>query len=141
MKTLRLPQSQLINEQIQRQIKRNVVYYTEHPQEIDSRLDELEREWSVERKLEVSTAILTIKGIIMGLTISKRWFIFTTMIECFLFQRPLKRWGPMYPLLRRFGCRTQTEIEHERNILKALRGDFESLGIISQVTQQQFCAF
>jgi hypothetical protein len=42
----------------------------------------------------------------------------------FLLQHAVQGWCPPIIWFRRLGVRTSTEIDHERNALKALRGDF-----------------
>ena len=45
----------------------------------------------------------------------------------FLLQHAVQGWCPPLPVFRRYGVRTQTEIDDERYALKALRGDFRGL--------------
>jgi hypothetical protein len=42
-------------------------------------------------------------------------------------QHATQGWCPPVPVFRRLGIRTQTEIDHERYALKALRGDFKKI--------------
>ena len=43
-----------INRQIRRDLKARVLYFAQRPEEIDRRLDELDREWDIERLLEAN---------------------------------------------------------------------------------------
>lgn len=45
----------------------------------------------------------------------------------FLLQHAIQGWCPPVPVLRRLGFRTQREIDDERAVLKARRGDFEQV--------------
>jgi hypothetical protein len=49
-------------------------------------------------------------------------------VTAFLFQHAVQGWCPPLPILRRLGFRTASEIDTERYALKALRGDFGSIG-------------
>lgn len=113
-----------INRRIRRQIEASVAYFAEHPDEIDDRLRELDREWDVERALEANASALSFAGIFLGTTLSRRFLILPAFVTAFLFQHALQGWCPPLPLLRRLGLRTAREIEEERFALKQLRGDF-----------------
>ena len=62
-----------------------------------------------------------------GLTVNKKWFALPFVVQAFFFQHALQGWCPPIPILRRLGVRTTAEIAEERNALKAMRGDFESV--------------
>ncbi len=110
-------------------------YYTEHPEEIDQRIDELDREWDIERTLETNASSLALIGLGLGISLSRKWFILPAIVMGFFLQHALQGWCPPLPLLRRLGIRTQSEIEMERYILKAMRGDFGELGIMRGASQ------
>ena len=117
-----------INEKIQRQTQANIAYYGSiAPEAIEKRLEELDREWDIERTLEANAATLSLFGLLMGATVNRKWFAFPAIITGFLLQHALQGWCPPIPVFRRFGYRTRTEIDHERYALKFLRGDFEGL--------------
>jgi hypothetical protein len=72
-------------------------------------------------------------GLTLGVTINNRWFFLPAIVARFLLQHAVQGWCPPVPVLRRLGFRTQDEIETERNILKARRGDFEKIKDASSV--------
>lgn len=115
------------NERIQRDTEARLAYCASHPEEIDQRLAELEREWDIERTLEVNGSILALAGLFLGATSSRKWFLLPVGVVSFCLQHALQGWCPPLPLFRRLGIRTQREIDEERFALKALRGDFEDL--------------
>ena len=117
-------------EKLERGMLMRLRYYTEHPEEIGRRLGELDREWDTERILETNASSLALLGIGLGITLSRKWFILPAVVMGFLLQHALQGWCPPLPVLRRMGIRTQSEIEMERYILKALRGDFGELGLL-----------
>ena len=110
-----------VNRTIRRNTDSNIQYFTAHPQEIDARLAELDREWDIERTLEANAASISVAAVLLGLTASRKWFLLPGIVGAFLLQHALQGWCPPLPLFRRMGVRTQTEIERERYALKALR--------------------
>lgn len=120
--------SQKINDRIQRKTENNILYYAKNPQKIDERLEELNREWDIERALEINAATITLISMFLGVISSRKWFFVPALVGGFLLQHAIQGWSPPLPLLRRLGMRTQTEIERERYALKALRGDFGKIG-------------
>ncbi|MBC7291981.1 MAG: DUF2892 domain-containing protein [Actinotalea sp.] len=91
---------------------------------ISDRLAELDREWDVERVLELNAASLTLVGVALSRLHSPRWLVLSTIVPGFLVQHALQGWCPPIEVFRRLGVRTRREIDTERTALKALRGDF-----------------
>jgi hypothetical protein len=121
--------SQTIDQRLRRETEQRLHYYANHPDEIDGRLAALDAEWDVERTLEMNAASVGLAGIVLGATVSPRWFLLPAVVSAFLLQHAIQGWCPPLPVLRRFGVRTQGEIERERYALKALRGDFEGAAV------------
>lgn len=116
------------NERIEARTRSRVSHYAQAaPPEIEWRLADLDREWDVERALEVNAAAVSLLGLLLGATRHRAWFVLPAVVGGFLIQHALQGWCPPLPLLRRLGFRTQTEIDQERYALKALRGDFREL--------------
>ena len=102
----------------------SVEYFAEHPEKIDRRLRELDEEWDIERVLEAGSSTLTLTGLLLGITRSRKWLLLSLAVQGFFMQHALQGWCPPLPVFRRIGFRTQYEIERERYALKAIRGDF-----------------
>lgn len=115
-----------INRQIRKGLEARVYYYARWPEQINDRLDELDREWDMERLLEVNAGILSLAGLTFG-SVHRRWFVLPALVGAFLLQHAIQGWCPPVSVLRRLGIRTTAEINHERFALKALRGDFDSV--------------
>jgi hypothetical protein len=116
------------NERIHREIEENVARCGAAGAEaIDRRLQELDREWDIERTLEANAATASLMGLGLGAVVDRRFFAIPAVVAGFLLQHAVQGWCPPVPLFRRLGFRTQPEIEQERYALKALRGDFESV--------------
>ncbi len=125
-----------INQQILRDLKARVLYFAQRPEEIDRRLDELDREWDIERLLEANAGILSLMGLTFGV-IRSRWYILPAAAAAFLVQHAVQGWCPPVSLMRRLGIRTAREINHERYALKALRGDFDSVRLGADLDTQE----
>lgn len=116
-----------INERIGRDIEARVGFYAERQNLIQNRLNEIDREWDIERTLEMNAAALSVLGIVLGVTKSRKWLTLPTVVGSFLLQHAIQGWCPPVPLFRRLGIRTTREINREKYALKALRGDFDNV--------------
>lgn len=117
-----------VNDRIEARTGGETAYYADHPEEIDERLAELDREWDVERWLQLNSAALSLLGLGMAVLGGKRrWLLLPVAVQAFFLQHGVQGWCPPLPAFRRMGVRTMREIEAERNALKALRGDFEAV--------------
>jgi hypothetical protein len=111
----------IVNRRLKRQVDERVDYLAKHKSEIPSRLSELDREWDIERAIELNAAAFAFTGIVLGATVDKRWLVLPALVTGFLFQHAVQGWCPPVPVLRRFGFRTVYEIEQERHALNDLR--------------------
>jgi hypothetical protein len=117
-----------INRRVDRGIADSVAYYSgKSKDEIRCRIDELEREWDVERLLETNASALAFTGLLLGVMQSKKWLLLPGIVLPFLFQHAVQGWCPPVPIFRRWGVRTREEIDREKYALKALRGDFKNV--------------
>ncbi|PSN11475.1 hypothetical protein C7293_24110 [filamentous cyanobacterium CCT1] len=96
-------------------------------QDIAQRLQELNQEWDTERVLEANASVLAFVGLLLGLFVNHNWFWLPAFVLPFLFQHAVQGWCPPLPVIRRLGVRTPHEIDQEKYLLKALRGDFSEL--------------
>lgn len=109
------------NQQIDRETDRNIKRYSKMDRSaIQRRIETLDREWDVERMLEVNASTLALTGLVMGLTVNRKWFALPGVVLPFLLQHGLQGWCPPLPILRRFGVRTRGEIDREKYALKAV---------------------
>jgi hypothetical protein len=118
---------QHLNERIIRQTENNVGRYAVDSRLIDMRLKELDREWDIERTLEVNAAAVSLIGLSLGRLVNRRWYVLPTAVAAFLLQHAVQGWCPPVGLFRRLGVRTQREIDEERYALKLIRGDFDAV--------------
>lgn len=117
-----------VNERIHRTTDASVAYYRQHPELIDQRLVELDREWDIERALEAHSATVGLIGTALAATVNRKWLILPALITGFLFQHAIQGWCPQLPVLRRLGFRTPDEIDEERRQLMEALEDTEAMG-------------
>ena len=110
-----------VNREIDHRTNDNIRHYANSSEEvIRRRIEELEREWDIERALEVNASTLALTGLLLGVTVNKKWLIFPGVVLSFLLQHGLQGWCPPLPILRKMGIRTRGEIDREKYELKAL---------------------
>jgi hypothetical protein len=110
---------------IHEEMQQRVEYLSAHPHEIPRRLEELDREWDIERCLATGSATFTLTGLLLGTTVDRRWLWLSAIVQGFFVQHALQGWCPPLPVFRALGVRTAGEIDQERYALKALLGDFQ----------------
>jgi hypothetical protein len=93
---------------------------------ITARIDELKKEWDIERTLEANAASVGLLGVVLGATVDRRWFALPGVVAAFLLQHAIQGWCPPLPVFRRLGVRKAAEIHEEIIALKILRGDFRN---------------
>jgi len=108
-----------VNEEIDHQTDINIYRYKGKSRaEILERIQMLDKEWDIERLLEVNASTLALTGLILGLTKNRKWLFLPGIVLPFLLQHGLQGWCPPLPLLRRLGIRTRGEIDREKYALK-----------------------
>lgn len=112
------------NRRVAERTEAAVAYFAAHPEEIAQRLEELEREWDIERTLQANAAGASLAGLALAITLDRRWLALPVGVAAFLLQHAVQGWCPPLPVFRRLGVRTAAEIARERYALKQLRGDF-----------------
>lgn len=117
-----------VNARIDRETDENIRNYANKShEEIEARLRELDREWDMERLLEMNASALAATGVGLAVaTGNKKWLAIPGVVLPFLFMHAVQGWCPPVPVFRRFGVRTRKEIDREKYELKALRGDFQN---------------
>lgn len=123
-KRVELHTSKYTNQRIRKETLDNISSYTNKSnEEILARINELNKEWDIERLLETNAAAVVILGTVLGFTANKKWFVISGIAGGFLLQHALQGWCPPVPLLRRLGVRTSSEINYEKEALKELRSN------------------
>jgi hypothetical protein len=116
--------NQTVDEKTLRHIRQ---YAYDNPGVVAKRLQELNKEWDIEKTLEVNASCVALAGLVLGTFVNKKWYLLPAVVSTFLLQHGLQGWCPPLPLFRKLGIRTTQEINEERVALKVLRGDFEHM--------------
>jgi len=117
-----------INQAIDTEIAATVRFYAgKTDYEITRRIKELDIEWDIGRYIEFRASVISLIGIVLGLKESRKWFILPVIASSFLLQYAIQGWCPPVSILRRLGIRTRQEIDVEKYLLEALRGDFDEI--------------
>jgi hypothetical protein len=113
---------------IEQDMEKSINFYAQQPPEVISRrIEELEREWDMERVLGTNAAALALTGAFFGLVASRKWLLLSGTVLGFLMQHAVSGWCPPVPIFRQLGIRTRSEIDREKFALKVLRGDFKNV--------------
>ena len=117
-----------VNDRIRQKTEKNVARCAaEGLDGINKRLTELNREWDIERVLEMNASSFILIGLLLGAAVHPAWYLFPAVVAGFLLMHAIQGWCPPVPILRRLRFRTASEIDYERYALKSLRGDFRDL--------------
>ena len=109
-----------VNARIRRETELNIARLRGAPAgAIRRRLDELDREWDIERAIELNAASFALAGFAAG-AFDRRFLVLPVAVCGFLLQHALQGWCPPVSALRRMGFRTQHEIEAERIALNRI---------------------
>lgn len=116
------------NATIDQLILSNIKRYSgQSTDDISQRIRELDKEWDVERALDLSMSALALFGITSSLLFNRYSIILPILLLLFFIWHAFRGWCPPIPLLRYFKIRTRPEIDREKYALKAMRGDFNGL--------------
>jgi hypothetical protein len=93
----------------------------------ESRLKELEEEWSRNRVLEIFVACTALAGLAVASFVSVWGMLATALAALLLLQNALTKQSILDAIFKRFGLRNVAERERERSMLKVIRGDFNAI--------------
>jgi hypothetical protein len=93
-----------VNRRVDEQIERNIRHYSgQTKEEIYRRIQDLDREWDIERVLETMASSFSLTGIVLGATVDRKWFLVPTLVLSFLLVHAIQGWCPPLPILRSLG--------------------------------------
>lgn len=117
-----------INTEIDTRLKESIVCYRDKaPAEISTRIEKLDREWDIERTLEINMSSIALSGVVLAAFHNRRWLLLPGIVLSFFAQHAIQGWCPPLPIFRKLGFRTRKEIDKEKFALKVLRGDFDEV--------------
>lgn len=102
-------------------------YAGKSPEEISQRIKALDKEWDIERVLDLNMSAMALCGIASSLLFNKYSIILPILLLLFFIWHAFQGWCPPIPILRLLKIRTRPEIDREKYALKAMRGDFNGL--------------
>lgn len=124
-------------EKIDAAIDEKILYFSTQPKEVISeRIAQLDREWDIERWLEINAASFALGGLVLGVGKNRLFLLVTGTVLGFLLLHATQGWCPPVPLLRKMGVRTRSEIDREKFALKVMRGDFQDVASNPEVFRQ-----
>ena len=108
-----------INKKIQEKTRENINYYkNKSRKQIVARINELDKEWDIERALETNASVIIFISAVLGIiTQNILWIVFIGVISAFLLEHALQGWCPPVPIFRRMGIRSSSEIDEEKYTL------------------------
>jgi hypothetical protein len=102
-------------------------FSNQSPEAISRRIAELQREWSIERYLQLNVAAVGLTTAALAVTKNPKWgYVTCAGLALFLFHA-VEGFDLPLPLLRRRGVRSREEIDREIYALRVLRGDFDDI--------------
>lgn len=127
-----------INNRIDQATMKRIWHYARQPsQALTPRIEQLDREWDIERLIEVNAAGISIAGVLMSAFKRRRiWLLIPAVVLSLLLQHSVTRKTIPVLLLRHLGVRTRREIEAEKYAMRMLRGDFDSIKTVSEETHK-----
>lgn len=117
-------------------IKRVWNYARRSPDDLTARVEELDREWDLERMLEIGAGGLALSGVLLSGLRGRRWLLLSAATLGSLLQHALTRGSVLSKILRGCGVRTRREIEAEKYAIRMLRGDFDGLKGVAEETHR-----
>lgn len=115
--------------EVDRSTARNIRFYATHSMDLlNQRLKELDSEVALESVVQRGGSVLALAGLIFFLIRGRRWWILPLAVTALQLQFSSTNRGPVVDFFRRRGFRSLREIEAEKLSLRALRGDFSTLG-------------
>lgn len=107
-----------VNDNIDKKTRDNILWYSrEEPDIITARMAELDKEWDMERTLILNASLLSLTGMLLGITKNRKWFILPAIVSYSLAQYAIQGWSPLVNACRRMGVRTRKEIDMEKYAL------------------------
>ncbi|HSQ55688.1 MAG TPA: hypothetical protein VLM40_08075 [Gemmata sp.] len=103
------------------------------PEAIETRLAELDREWSAGRVSQATLGVMIAVGFALAAILGPWWLVLPVLGGGILLQYFFSRTSWLGELFQQLGYRLGTEIEHEKTALKVLRGDFRQLPTIFDI--------
>ena len=106
------------------EMEERLAQHASQPDTVAAREEALDREWDVDRTIEVEASLMGLIGLALGTTVRRELLAVPLVVGSAVLLYAFTGRYPLLPIFRRLGFRTAREIARERFALKALRGDF-----------------
>ena len=104
-----------VKENVAGKTPQNLVHYANETEAvIRERIEALDREWDMDRMLQLNASVLTIAGVALGSRVNRNWYWLPGIVAGFLALHAVKGWCPPVPLFKAAGVRTRKEIDKEK---------------------------
>lgn len=85
--------SEKLNAIIDHKTRNNIEHYSAQTQTvIEARIEQLDKEWDIERPLELNAAAIAFTGVMLSATVSKKWLLLPAVVTGFLMQHAIQGW-------------------------------------------------
>src|SRR5688500_5083158 len=74
---------------------------------ISRHIDALDREWNVERYLQINAGMVSLSGVVLGALVSPRFLVLPAAVFGFFLQHATQGWCPPLPVFRKMRVRTR----------------------------------
>jgi hypothetical protein len=115
-------QQRKLDEDMARRVR---LYASRDAEVIAARIEELQREWSIERYLQINVAVVGLTTVAFAAANNRKWGYATCASLAFFLFHAIEGFDPPLPLMRKAGARSRAEINREIYALKIVRGDFD----------------
>jgi len=110
--------SERVNQKIDQQALQEIARVKEQgPSAIRQRLEEIEKEWDIDRVLMLNFSVLVFAQLVLAKTHNRKWLWGPLVQTPFLFMHSVLGWCPPSLWFRPMGFRTRKEIQNEREVL------------------------
>jgi len=107
------------------------------PQAIETRLLELDREWTAGRATKATIGVLLVIGFGLTILLNPWWLILPAVGGVFLLQYLFTRSSWMGKTFQELGFRSGFDVEQEKMALKVIRGDFKNLPTLLEIENKE----
>jgi len=97
-----------------------------HPEVISARIQQLEREWDLERVQDLNNTLYELNGTLLGKILNKHFTELPVSTTMRLAQEAGNNWNPPASMFKSLGYRTKEEIEKEKSALLMTKGEADS---------------
>jgi hypothetical protein len=100
-------------------------------------IDALDREWDVERYLQMNAGLVSLSGVLLGGLVNRRFLLLPATVFGFFFQHARRDGARHYRYSDEWASVRDWKSTKKKDALKALRGDFDYVSPERQSDQEE----